>query len=689
MKEIISLNNDWLFFYGKADKTTNFKDLNTEKVNLPHTWNNLDGQDGGNDYKRGTGWYLKKITVKKEDGRRCFLEFYGVNSVANVYVNGVHIGEHRGGYTLFRFDVTDALIDGENTIFVCADNSPFPDVIPLEADFTFFGGIYREVKLIFTDEIHFALDNFGSEGVKVSYNNDESLRDLAKLNIKADISGKAENCTVNFRLSVPESFEECPYITNTDCDISSLYNTQGECIAESTVKIAEGKAECNLEIKNPRLWDGRKMPFRYVLSCSLLNENGTVTDTVTKYIGFRYFKIDPKKGFFLNGRQYPLRGVNRHQDRKDMGNAITYNEHDEDFGMIYEMGANAIRLAHYPHHPHFYELCDKYGLLVWAEIPFVDHIGGLKESPLPTDAKDSKITERQLENAKEQLTELILQQCHRPSIFCWSVSNEVQHKYGETAERMMNELDALVHSLDNTRYSALATNHNQSGPWKADIKGCNIYPGWYAGSVKAFRSQYNYYRRSVKNRCVAVSEYGAGANILHHTERPRQPKDTTCEFHSEEWAAIVHEHALKYFMSPSANKVWGTFVWNMFDFAVDIRKEGGMPGMNDKGLVTYDRKTKKDAFFIYKSYWSREPVVYITSRRFTERENPKTDVKIYSNADSVTLYLNGKEIKTKKNSQNRQNHIFIFRKITLSKGKNTVSVSASNGAEDTAVWTLI
>lgn len=688
MKEFISLNNDWLFIYGNADCTTDFEKQDAEKVNLPHTWNNLDGQDGGNDYKRGKGFYQKKITVKK-DLRHCFLEFYGVNSVANIYVNGVHIGEHRGGYTLFRFDITDALVDGENTILVSADNSPFPDVIPLEADFTFFGGIYREVNLILTDELHFALDSCGSDGIKISYNNDETLKDIAKLNIKADISGQSESSTVNFSLSIPDSFDNCSYIKNTDCDIVSLYNTKGECVAESTVKITDGKAEGQLEIKNPRLWDGRKMPFRYKLTCTLLDENGNMVDTVTKYIGFRYFKIDSKKGFFLNGRQYPLRGVNRHQDRKNMGNAITYNEHDEDFGMIYEMGANAIRLAHYPHHPHFYEFCDKFGLLVWAEIPFVDHIGGLKESPLPTDTKDSKITERLLQNAKQQMTELILQQCHRPSIFCWSMSNEIMQKYGDTAADMMNELDSLIHSLDSTRYSAMAINHTYGGQWKSDIKGCNIYPGWYWGSAKMFRSQYNFYRRSDKNRCMAVSEYGAGANILHHTDRPKQPKDTTCEFHSEEWAAIVHEHALKYFMSPSANKVWGSFVWNMFDFAVDIRKEGGMPGMNDKGLVTYDRKIKKDAFFIYKSYWSREPVVYITSKRFTERENPKTDIKIYSNADSVTLYLNGREIKTKKNSQNRQNHIFIFRKITLKKEKNTVTASASNGAEDTAVWTFV
>lgn len=661
MKDIISLNKDWLFYYGEANKDTDFASINCKAVDLPHTWNNLDGQDGGDDYARGTGWYMKKVNIQKEN-RRCFLEFYGVNSVANVFVNGIHIGEHRGGYTLFRFDITEAVKDGENTVIVCADNSPFPDVIPLEADFTFFGGIYREVNLILTDELHFALDSFGSDGITLSYNNDDSIKETAKLNIKAEISGQTENCFVKFSLLIPDSFQECLYIKNTDCDISSLYKSGGGCVAEKTVEIiGDNTVENCLEIKSPRLWDGRCMPFRYKLVCTLYNENGEIADTVTKYIGFRYFSIDSKKGFLLNGREYPLRGVNRHQDRKDMGNAITCRE---------------------------YELCDKYGLLVWAEIPFVDHIGGLKESPLPTDKKDSAVTHSQLENAKQQMTELILQQSHRPSIFCWSMSNEVMEKYGDTASHMMSELNGLIHRLDSTRYSAMAVNHTYGCRWESDIKGCNIYPGWYWGSEKMFRSQYNYYRHADKNKRMAVSEYGAGANILHHTDKPAQPKDTVCEFHSEEWAAIVHEHALKYFMSPAAKKIWGTFVWNMFDFAVDIRNEGGMPGINDKGLVTHDRQVKKDQFYIYKAYWSREPVVYITSRRFAERENPKTTIKIYSNAESVTLFLNGREIKTKKNKLNKQNHIFLFRNIRLEKGKNTVIAKGSNGVEDSVEWKL-
>lgn len=406
-----------------------------------------------------------------------------------------------------------------------------------------------------------------------------------------------------------------------------------------------------------------------------------------KYIGFRYFRIDPKKGFFLNGRRYPLRGVNRHQDRENMGWAITNREHEEDFALIYEMGANAIRLAHYPHHPHFYDLCDQYGLLVWAEIPFVENIGGMGLSPLETDKKtDATVTRRLLENAKQQYTELILQQMHRPSVFCWSMSNEVRREYGDTAARMMRELHDLAHSLDPDRYTALATNHYDGDKWKSDIKGCNIYPGWYWGGPHLFRAQAAAHIRANGGRGVAVSEYGAGSNVDHHTEHPKQPKDTVCTFHSEEWQSIVHEHALRYFMSEKADKLWGTFVWNMFDFAIDSRNEGGIPGRNDKGLVTYDRKIKKDAFYLYKSYWSGESVLYITSRRFKKREKKHVAVKIYSNEEEITLYVNGVRIGQKCASKTRQQHIFIFKGVKLRRGENEIKAVSDSGLKDTVFW---
>lgn len=680
------LEGEWSFIGADLTAEQAMQNTEWETVHIPHTWNNLDGQDGGDNYRRGKGWYKYSFDVKKNDTLDYYIEFLGVNSVADVYINGQHLGQHRGGYTLFRFDLTDVLIDGVNTLLVCADNSPFPDVIPLSADFTFFGGIYREVNLITVPKTHFALDNFGSSGIKLSYDNSPEIRNHATLRVAAMVAGNTDNLKLKVELSVPTEFDGCANIEKTEFKIDAVTAREKNTVAEKTVDVNGSAVACTLGIESPHLWNGKKDPFRYKVVCTLI-KNDEETDRVEKYIGFRYFEIKAHKGFFLNGQSYPLRGVNRHQDRLNMGNAITYKEHDEDFAMIYEIGANAIRLAHYPHHPHFYELCDKYGLLVWAEIPFVDDIGGLNNSSIPTDNKvDPSVTESQLQNCKQQLTELILQQCHRPSIFCWSFANEVQYKYKKHGAHMMSELNALAHRLDSTRYSAFAVNDPRVSRWQSDIKGCNIYPGWYSGSPTRFKALYQYHLRGNLWRGMGVSEYGAGSNINHHTENPSLPKNTVCEFHSEEWQAIVHEHALEYFMSPKSDKIWGTFVWNMFDFAIDKRNEGGMPGMNDKGLVTYDRKTRKDVFYLYRSYWSKEPTLYITSRRFTVREKQNICVKVYSNADWVSLTVNGKKLEKLTSAKCRQEHVFLFPDVSLNTGSNEVIAEGSNGTYDSVTW---
>lgn len=628
---------------------------------------------------------MYSLNIEKDISKEYWLEFLGANSVVDLYVNGAHIGQHRGGYTLFRFDITDALVNGINQILVCADNSPFADVIPLTADFTFFGGIYRDVNLIVCEKTHFALDDYGSDGVYVTYNNSPEIRDKAVLNVSALLNGAADSCNVITEVVVPDVFENCEEISKTDFNTDNVISNNKKVIAESKDKIVNGRFNATLTINNPHLWNGRKDPFLYKIVFTLYNGNREV-DRIEKNIGIRYFSINSRKGFFLNGVSYPLRGVNRHQDRKNMGWAITAKEHNEDFAMIYEIGANAIRLAHYPHHPHFYDLCDRYGLLVWAEIPFVDRIGGVGISGLPTDrVKDSSVEKSFLNNARLQMTELIKQQCHRPSIFCWSMSNEVMAEYGKTAQYMMRELDKLVHSLDSQRYSALATNHTKSYKWKADIRGCNIYPGWYGGKETHFSFHANYHMRANRLKGVAVSEYGAGSNILHHSEEPSRPENTVCDFHSEEWQSIVHENVVKYFMKKSSRKIWGTFVWNMFDFAIDSRNEGSMPGMNNKGLVTYDRKIKKDAFYLYKAYWSSAPVVHITSSRFAVREEGNINVKVYSNAQEVTLSLNGKKIEAIKDKDNEQSHIFVFSSVHLKNGDNTVTAVADN-ISDTVNW---
>lgn len=683
VKKILSLNKGWQFCRGGFPPAEN---AGMQEIDLPHTWNNLDGQDGGGDYFRDACCYMKKIALNKKGNTLYYLEFYGANSVANVYVNGARIGEHRGGYTLFRFDITGALKNGENEIAVEVSNFPFPDVIPLTADFTFFGGIYREVNLVAVSGAHFSLDDHGSAGVYVTYPNTPQVEKRAQVTVRAKIKRAESECKLRVSVSPAGGFAPCAGIDKPDFDAAELADNGSQTVAQAEKDINGENTELKLYVDSPRLWNGRKAPFRYKVQCEIL-EDGKITDSVERYIGFRWFTIDPQKGFFLNGRRYPLRGVNRHQDRENMGWAITDREHEEDFALIYEMGANAIRLAHYPHHPHFYELCDRYGLLVWAEIPFVENIGGLGLSPLETDqAKDDAVTARMLENAKQQYTELILQQLHRPSIFCWSMSNEVRREYGETAAHMMRALHQLAHRLDPSRYTALATNHYGGDTWDSDIKGCNIYPGWYWGSAKLFRSQAAAHIRANGGRGVAVSEYGAGSNVLHHTERPKQPKDTVCEFHSEEWASVVHEHALKYFMSPKADKIWGAFVWNMFDFAIDSRNEGGIPGRNDKGLVTYDRKIKKDPFYLYKAYWSGEGVLYITSRRFTRREKRRINVKIYSNQKEITLYVNGARAGQKTAKPAPHSHIFVFKRVKLRRGKNEIKAVSDGGMKDVVIW---
>lgn len=683
MKSKTALNSGWRFYRSRYPVS---EDAEFENVSIPHTWNHADGQDGGGDYCRGECCYIKEIDIRKKERSFYFLEFYGVNSVCNVYVNGMHIGEHRGGYTLFRMDITGAVFSGKNRITVSVSNFPFPDVIPLTADFTFFGGIYREVYLIEASDAYFALDNHGSDGIYVSYPNTPQIADCAPVTVKAKTGGTKDGCKLRVSILETGVFEPCPGIDRPDFSVSEFENIRETTVAQAETEIHDNTAEIKLNVNEPRLWNGRKAPYRYRLQC-VITENGKILDCAEKYIGFRYFNIDPKNGFFLNGKRYPLRGVNRHQDRQDMGWAITYKEHDEDFALIYEIGANAIRLAHYPHHPHFYDLCDRYGLLVWAEIPFVENIGGVGISPLETDdTADESVTAAMLENAKQQYTELILQQVHRPSVFCWSMSNEVRREYGETAAYMMRQLNDLAHSLDPSRYTALATNHYNGEKWASDIKGCNIYPGWYWGGPSMFRSQTAAHIRANGGRGVAVSEYGAGSNVYHHTEKPKQPKDTVCEFHSEEWQSIVHEHALRYFMSPKADKIWGSFVWNMFDFAIDSRNEGGIPGRNDKGLVTYDRQIRKDAFFLYKSYWSRESVLYITSRRFRKRGKKRIDVKIYSNEKEITLYANGTRVGQKTAKPEPHSHVFVFRGVRLKRGKNEVKAVSDGGLKDTVIW---
>lgn len=668
----ILINEGWNFGFqsiSDAPAEPDFDDSGWEPVELPHTWNNKDAQDGAaggrgeSDYRRDVGWYRKNLEWEEGfEGKEIYLEFLGAAIKAEVFVNGESVGTHEGGYTAFCCDITGELHPGENLVAVKVDNREDQNIAPLSGDFNFYGGIYRNVSLIVTDPVHGDLMDHGSSGLYLTTEN--VTEESADLGIRADIvndSDQERRVRVEAILRHPGEFEETPQVPDPDFSPEDMENQGGlvETVEEDfTIPPGESRQlNRKITVENPRLWNGREDPYRYEVDLNIRGEDGALLDQVTQYVGFRYFSVDKDQGFFLNGKSYPLRGVCRHQDWKDMGNAITSREQDTDFGMIYEIGANALRLAHYPQDPYFYDLCDRYGIVVWAEIPFVDMPG--------TGPRFQEVTEN-------QLTELIRQQYNRPSICFWGLQNEVREQYDNVMKNtLLPALNELAHREDPTgRLTTQATNHGTGANWPSDLMAWNTYPGWYGGG--SLGSNMDARRQ---NRPVGISEYGAGANILQHEENPSQPS-TTGAWHPEEYQNKLHEAAIRDISS--RKYLWGTFLWNMFDFACDERLEGDQPGINDKGLVTYDRKVKKDSFYLYKANWNkRDYFTHIASARFNPRENEKTTVKVYSNCDSVSLSVNGRNLGTKKNDGYG---IFQWEDVSLASGKNQVrAVGAQDG----------
>lgn len=601
----VLLNKDWRFFKG-CNSLDEMQTVESVKINLPHTWNNLDGQDGGSDYYRGKCFYTKKISVTKKADKVYYLEFRGVNAIAEVFVNGTSVAYHEGGFSTFRANVTDVLVDGENIIAVSADNAPNDRVYPQMADFTFFGGIYRNVYIIEAPIVRFDMDYIGGEGVAITPIVNEN--GSATVTVDAYITNASDDAVL-------------------DCEI--LLN--GESVALGSAK-ADQKTTFTFDIENPVLWDGVQNPVLYTAKLTLKTSNDV--DERQIRFGVRTMKAD-KDGFWLNGRLYPLHGVSRHQDRQDMGWAITEKEHKEDMDLIKELGANTIRLAHYQHDQYFYDLCDEYGMVVWAEIPYISsHLANGDE------------------NAISQMKELITQNYNHASIFCWGLSNEITIAgESEGVMELHHRLNDLCHEMDKTRPTTMAnvTMLEPSSPIVAlpDIMSYNHYFGWYVGDVSGNAEWLDDFRSNYPDRTIGLSEYGCEAILTWHNSDPKQGD------YSEEYQAYYHENMLKIF--EERPYLWATHVWNMFDFGVDGRNEGGIAGRNNKGLVTYDRKIKKDSFFIYKAYWTTEPFVHITSKRYFYRPERTTIVKVYSNQPSVTLYVGKKAIATKEGE-----HIFTF-----------------------------
>lgn len=612
MRTVVRLNDGWIFT----------KEGIAEEVAVPHTWNAEDGQDGGNDYYRGTCSYKKRLEapIVPENGA-VYLEFRGVNSTAQVYVNGELAGRHEGGYSTFRVDITDQL-KAENEIEVFADNAPNDEVYPQKADFTFYGGIYRDVYLIVVPEEHFGLENMGAPGLQVR---SEIQGDSARVRFCAEVSGPAES--VRFTVAGVGSVV-CP--------------VQG--------KTANGE----LEIPEVRLWNGRKDPYLYILTAELL-KGGEVVDEISTRFGCREFGFDAEKGFILNGAPYPLHGVSRHQDRKCVGNTLTKEMHREDMELIAECGANSIRLAHYQHDQYFYDLCDEYGMIVWAEIPYI-----------------TKHMPKGNENTRQQLRELILQNSNHPSVICWGLSNEITVS-GMSEDLLENhrELVRIAHELDPDRPAVMAhafmLDVHDPLLTVADINSFNLYYGWYLGELKENDEWFDHFHKEFPERIIGLSEYGADASPRWQSEKGERGD------YSEQYQCLYHEHLLR--MLSERPYIWSSYVWNMFDFGADGREEGGEKGVNQKGLVTMDRKVRKDAFYLYKAYWSEEPFVHICGKRRINRTEETTELKVYSNQRKLALYEEERLIEEKEGDK-----VFSFR-VPLT-GKHHFTVRAEE-AEDT------
>ena len=594
MREITKIMKGWEFTSPDGTTTT---------VDLPHTWNARDGQDGGNDYWRGTCIYRTRFAAPQFNtaSQQVWIQFDGVNASAHVVLNGSPVCNHDGGYSTFRANITELLRD-ENELTVEVDNSKNDRVYPQKADFTFYGGIYRDVSLMVVSKNHFTLDYFGGPGIRIT-----------------------------------------PTVQGADASVqvTTWHDGEGEVNIElldaagNTVATGKGP-DITLTIFNAHLWNGVKDPYLYSCKARLV-VNGTVEDETTTRFGVRSFKVDPKKGFFLNGKSYPLHGVSRHQDRKGLGNAITREMHDEDMALIKEIGANTIRLAHYQHDQYFYDLCDEVGMVVWAEIPYIsEHMPNGRE------------------NTISQMKELIIQNYNHPCIVCWGVSNEITISTKDKKDMLDNhrQLNDLCHEMDKTRLTTLAC-YAMCGPFNrsahiTDMVSWNLYLGWYVPGFILNDLWMGFFHLCFPNRPFGYSEYGAEGMPNLHSAHPHRGD------HTEEYQAKYHEYMLRCFKRHPW--MWATHVWNMFDFAADARDQGGEPGMNHKGLVTFDRKTKKDSFYLYKAWWSDEAFVHICSKRFVERTGSTATVKVYSNQSTVALYVNGNKV-----DEQTGEHVFTFK----------------------------
>ena len=674
-RQVMDLEPGWRFQKSNVSgaEAVSFDDAAWSTVDLPHTWNSQDGQDGGTEdvdtYYRGVGWYRKQLAVPDTlVGKQLFLKFDGASLVSNVYVNGTFVGEHRGGFAAFTFDVTDVLRPGEtNVIAVKVDNANKDDVAPLSgdhvtlggADFTFFGGLYRGVDLIATDPVHVTLTDYASPGVYLKQTNvSRASADVDVITKVLNDGTEGKNVTV----------------------VADVLDADGNRVTQltSTHFVAAGhqvQFSQRTVLHNPHLWNGRLDPYLYEVQVKVMPDGAAEpSDVISQPLGLRYFRTDPQNGFFLNGERYDLNGLNMHQDRLDKGWAVADADLQQDVDLLKEVGATMVRLVHYQHAEHTYDLLDRAGIVTWTEIPYVF---------------DDNASEAFELNIKRQLRELIRQNYNHPSIAFWGLFNALYSD--EVANRLVPELRELAYAEDPSRKTIAATANRVEPGAKinhlTDSIGFNDYFGWYRGEHDDFGGWADDFHDSFPSRVLGVAEYGAGGSVRQHEEDPDYVATTPNSrlgWHSEEYQNEFHEAH----WAQMAERDWLNYklVFNIFDFAVDDRDEGDTAGRNDKGLVTYDRATKKDSFYFYKSNWSDEPTVYVSSRRFVDRPDNETYVKIYSNLDSVELKVNGVSLGVKTGNDV---NVFTWEDVGLAGGANTIEAVGTRDGQtftDTVTW---
>ena len=640
MREIISLNENWTLSFPKGDHAT-------EQVNLPHTWNAVDGNDGNGSYLRTTGVYTRTFTAPKQprEGGRTYVEVLAAALNSTVKVNGQVATTHEGGFSIFRADVTDLCHEGENELTIEVSNEDTPSMYPSSADFTFYGGLYRGVNLISVPNAHFDLDYYGGPGMMVT-------------------PVPTEDGGANFTIK--------SFVTNPADDLTVMYSIE-DCFGREAASAVRGSADTEVTIYVPdaQLWSMDE-PNLYTVIATLQRNNEEV-DEIAANVGVRSFKVTPDEGFSINGVPTPLRGVSRHQDRVFEGNALTAEEHYDDAMLIKELGANTIRLAHYQHSQDFYDACDEIGFAVWAEIPFISVF---------------KKGEGAHKHVMEEMKELIIQNYNHPSIMFWGISNEIL--IGGISQELVDthhDLEKLCKELDPTRLTTIAhvSTTPVNGPMHhiTDLESYNHYFGWYGGKMEQNGPWLDQFHAEHPDICIGISEYGCEGIINWHSNTPQ------CKDYTEEYQALYHEHMAQVF--EDRPWVWASHVWNMFDFGCAARNEGGVSGRNNKGLVTMDRKTKKDSYFVYQAYWTQTPMVHIAGRRHAQRAGETTEIKVYSNQDTVVLYVNGKEI-----GQQTAHRVFKFN-AALNEGFNTIvavagdvkdSITLEKVAEEPGYYTL-